>query len=78
MFGLWLVLMLLILLVVIWLFICYCNVCYWLFVYGFGLFVLSVFFIELVLYLLNFGGYVWVLVGIVFMVFVGFYMMKVF
>ncbi|MBT2790104.1 zinc ribbon domain-containing protein [Paraburkholderia strydomiana] len=62
----------------VWLFIRFRKSRYWPFVYGFGLFSLSSFFVELVPYLPNFGGYVRVLVGIALTAFAGIYMLRVF
>jgi flagellar biogenesis protein FliO len=67
-----------ILLVAVWLFVRFRNARYWPFVYGFGLFALTAFFIELVPYLPNFGGYVRVLVGIALTAFAGIYVLRAF
>lgn len=67
-----------ILLVAVWLFLRFRRARYWPFVYGFGLFALSAFFVELVPYLPNFGGYVRVLVGIALTAFAGIYVLRAF
>lgn len=67
-----------ILVLAVWLFVRYRKVRYWPFVYGFGMFALTAFFVELVPYLPSFGGYVRVIVGIVLTVFAGVYMLRAF
>lgn len=67
-----------VLLVAVWLFVRYRRARYWPFVYGFGLFALSAFFVELVPYLPDFGGYVRVVVGIALTAFAGVAMLRAF
>ncbi len=67
-----------VLLAAVWLFVRYRRARYWPFVYGFGLFALSAFFVELVPYLPTFGGYVRVGVGIALTVFAGIYVLRAF
>ncbi|KMN83215.1 hypothetical protein VK98_04580 [Chromobacterium sp. LK11] len=66
------------LLLAVWLFSRYRTHRYWFFVYGFGLFALFAFFVELLPYLPNFGGYVRLAVGIALTVFAGLCMIQAF
>ena len=66
------------LLLAVWLFSRYRTHRYWFFVYGFGLFALFAFFVELLPYLPNFGGYVRLAVGIALTVFAGLRMIQAF
>ncbi|OHX12085.1 zinc ribbon domain-containing protein [Chromobacterium sphagni] len=77
-FALRLAVILPLLLLGVWLFLRYRSHRYWFFVYGFGLFSLFAFFVELLPYLPNFGGYVRLLVGIALTVFAGMRMIQAF
>ncbi|MDF0605590.1 serine endopeptidase [Neisseriaceae bacterium TC5R-5] len=77
-FALRLAVVLPLLLLAVWLFIRYRQHRYWFFVYGFGLFSLFAFFVELLPYLPSFGGYVRLIVGIALTVFAGMRMIQAF
>ncbi|WP_052877892.1 zinc ribbon domain-containing protein [Chromobacterium subtsugae] len=77
-FALRLAVILPLLLLGVWLFLRYRAHRYWFFVYGFGLFALFAFFVELLPYLPSFGGYVRFLVGIALTVFAGMRMIQAF